>query len=58
MENVLEVYHRPFSKKKPLVCVDEISKQFTVVRLTLENSLQNIDIKYDNEIISFWDKKF
>lgn len=27
MEDVLEVYHRPFDPKQPLVCLDEASKQ-------------------------------
>ena len=27
MEDVLEVYQRPFDPKRPLVCMDEISKQ-------------------------------
>ena len=27
MENVLEVYHRPYDPKQPVVCMDETSKQ-------------------------------
>src|SRR5205085_12496626 len=27
MEDVLEVYHRPFDPKRPLACLDEASKQ-------------------------------
>ena len=27
MEDTLEVYHRPYSPKRPLVCIDESSKQ-------------------------------
>src|SRR5512142_943088 len=27
MEDVLEVYHRPYDPKRPLVCLDEASKQ-------------------------------
>jgi hypothetical protein len=27
MEDVLEVYHRPYDEKRPLVAVDEASKQ-------------------------------
>jgi hypothetical protein len=27
MEDVLEVYHRPFDERRPLVCLDEVSKQ-------------------------------
>ena len=27
MEDVLEVYHRPFDPQRPVVCLDEASKQ-------------------------------
>lgn len=27
MEDVLEVYHRPYDEKRPLVCLDEVPKQ-------------------------------
>jgi hypothetical protein len=27
MEDVLEVYHRPYGENRPLVCIDEVSKQ-------------------------------
>src|SRR5438067_12909667 len=27
MEDVLEVYHRPYDERRPLVCLDEASKQ-------------------------------
>lgn len=27
MENVLEVYHRPYDPNRPVVCMDETSKQ-------------------------------
>ena len=27
MEDVLDVYHRPYDEKRPLVCLDEASKQ-------------------------------
>src|SRR3954453_22653543 len=29
MEDVLEVYHRPYDEMKPVVCLDEASKQLT-----------------------------
>src|SRR5512135_3449509 len=29
MEDVLEVYHRPFDPSRPLVCLDEASNQLT-----------------------------
>lgn len=30
MENVLEVYHRPYDPRFPLICMDELSKQLTI----------------------------
>jgi hypothetical protein len=27
MEDILEVYHRPYDPKRPLACIDEASKQ-------------------------------
>src|SRR5262249_51951932 len=39
MEDVLEVYHRPYDEKRPLVCLDEASKQLigeTVLPLLAE----------------------
>ena len=30
MEDVLDVYHRPYDEKRPLVCLDEASKQLIV----------------------------
>jgi hypothetical protein len=30
MEDVLDVYHRPYDEKRPLVCLDEASKQLVV----------------------------
>jgi hypothetical protein len=36
MEDVLEVYHRPYDENKPLVCIDEVPKQLvSEVRLPL-----------------------
>ena len=36
MEDVLEVYHRPFRERRPLVCIDEVPKQLvSEVRLPL-----------------------
>ncbi len=39
LEDVLEVYHRPYHEKRPLVCLDEASKQLigeTVLPLPVE----------------------
>ena len=33
MEDVLDVYHRPYDEKRPLVCLDEASKQLIPNRL-------------------------
>jgi hypothetical protein len=30
MENVLEVYQRPYNRRFPLICMDELSKQLTI----------------------------
>ena len=30
MENVLEVYQRPYDARFPLICMDELSKQLTI----------------------------
>lgn len=30
MENVLEVYQRPYDRRFPLICMDELSKQLTI----------------------------
>jgi hypothetical protein len=32
MEDVLEVYHRPQDSSRPLVCMDECSKQLIALR--------------------------
>jgi hypothetical protein len=34
MEDVLEVYTRPYDEKHPLVCMDETTKQLEDIRLT------------------------
>lgn len=49
MEDVLEVYHRPYDPKRPLVCFDEGSKQQTLeVRSPLPAQVGAIE-KYDYE---------
>jgi hypothetical protein len=50
MEDVLEVYHRPYDAKRPLVCLDEASKQLigeTVLPLPAEpGQPQRFDYEY------------
>jgi hypothetical protein len=50
MEDVLEVYHRPYDDKRPLVCIDEASKQLvgeTVQPLPAEpGQPQRFDYEY------------
>jgi DDE superfamily endonuclease len=50
MEDVLEVYHRPYDEKRPLVCLDEASKQLigeTVLPLPIEpGQPQRFDYEY------------
>ena len=49
MEDVLEVYHRPYDAQRPLVCFDEGSKQQTrEVRTPLPTQVGTI-AKYDYE---------
>jgi hypothetical protein len=50
MEDVLEVYHRPYDEQRPLVCLDEASKQLigeTVQPLPAEpGQLERYDYEY------------
>ena len=49
MEDVLEVYHRPYDPSRPLVCFDETSKQQTKeIRLPLPSQPGQV-AKYDYE---------
>jgi len=53
MEDVLEVYHRPFCERRPLVCVDEVPKQLvSEVRLprpTRPGTPARYDYEYKRE---------
>jgi len=53
MEDVLEVYHRPFDAKRPLVCLDEASKQLigeTVLPLPAEpGQPERFDSEYERK---------
>jgi hypothetical protein len=49
MEDVLEVYHRPYDPQRPVVCMDECSKQLIAeVRTPLPSKPGQI-AKYDSE---------
>ena len=47
MENVLEVYHRPYAPKRPMICMDETSKQLVketrVPRVTVPGRAARFD---------------
>jgi hypothetical protein len=49
MEDVLEVYHRPYDPKKPLVCFDEGNKQHTQETRVSLPSQPGAVAKYDFE---------
>jgi len=53
MEDVLEVYHRPYDAKRPLVCLDEASKQLigeTVLPLPAEpGQPERFDYEYERK---------
>jgi len=51
MENVLEVYHRPYDPKRPVVCMDETSKQLVketrVPQPALPGQPERFDYEYE-----------
>ncbi len=53
MEDVLEVYHRPYDSKRPQVCLDEISKQLlsdTTERLPMKPGFpERFDYEYERQ---------
>lgn len=51
MEDVLEVYHRPKDPKRPVVCVDETSKQLIgEIRAPLPQQ-PGVPMRYDSEYV-------
>ena len=49
MEDVLDVYHRPYDSRRPMVCMDEASKQLIgEVREPLPSRPGQVQ-KYDSE---------
>lgn len=53
MEDVLEVYHRPFDPKRPVVCLDEASKQLaaeTRASIPMEpGQPERVDYEYERK---------
>lgn len=58
MEDVLDVYHRPYSSQHPLICMDESSKQQvseTRQPLPAEPSQpERYDYEYERKGVSNW----
>ncbi len=56
MEDVIEVYHRPYDEKRPLICIDESSKQLvSEVRASLParpGTPARYDYEYKREGVS------
>jgi hypothetical protein len=56
MEDVIEVYHRPYDPKRPLICIDESSKQLvSEVRTPLPvrpGAVARYDYEYKREGVS------
>jgi hypothetical protein len=56
MEDVLDVYHRPYSPKNPLVCMDESSKQQIIeIRQPIEakpGQAKRYDYEYERNGVS------
>lgn len=49
MEQVLDVYKRPYDKENPVICMDELTKQLTKeIRVPIPATQNNIE-KYDTE---------
>jgi hypothetical protein len=49
MENVLEVYHRPFDARHPVVCMDETSKQLVKETRVPEPAAPGRSARFDYE---------
>ncbi len=49
MEDVLDVYKRPYDEKMPVVCMDESSKQLTKETRTSIPATAGVPAKYDTE---------
>ena len=56
MEDVLDVYHRPYDKKHPVVCLDETFKQLIAeTRQPLPGQLERYDSVYvRNGVVSLF----
>lgn len=49
MEDILEVYRRPYDPEKPMVCMDEITKQLTKETKRIIPAEPGIPARYDYE---------
>jgi hypothetical protein len=51
MEEVLEVYHRPYDPRRPVVCLDETSKQLIGEIRTPLPATPGVPARYDSEYV-------
>jgi hypothetical protein len=49
MEDVLEVYHRPYDERRPLVCIDEVPKQLVSEVRVPQPVRPGVPARYDYE---------
>ena len=61
MEDVLEVYHRPFNPQRPVVCLDETTKQLVSETRTPLPAAAGRPVSYDYEYgvasVSVWERE-
>jgi hypothetical protein len=51
MEDVLDVYQRPYDPRRPLICMDETTKQLVAERRTPLPPLPGVPARYDAEYV-------
>ena len=55
MEDVLEVYHRPYNESKPVVCLDEVPEQLvSEVRLPAHRVQDGRPVTTTNTSVRAW----
>lgn len=48
MEDVLDLYHKPYNEQEPVICVDEANKQLTKeTRMPITGKLKKYDYEYE-----------